>query len=110
SSNFLIIKSKKMKTFRAGLFVSWLPVALAVCMVYGIMYLVVQQHMRMSADDVPMQYATYVKEKLQACTPVQDAVSVLPQQDIATSRWPFVMAFNDSGHLEYSTATLHGSA
>ena len=44
-------------------FVSCLPLICAIVCIYGIVYLAIQQYIRLSANEIPMQYAIETKTR-----------------------------------------------
>lgn len=88
-------------------FAGWLPVAIAVTCLAGLVYLTVQQNIRSSANDPQIQLAQ------DAATALSHAVSpqqIIPTQqiDIATSLAPYLMVFRDSGELIATSGYLNG--
>jgi hypothetical protein len=85
----------------------WLPLAIATAGLCGLVYLTVQQSLRMGANDPQIQMAEDAASNLNAGASVE---SVVPTNkvDIAESLAPFVIIFDDSGKVLASSATLHG--
>jgi hypothetical protein len=85
---------------------SWLPLAVAVTAVCGLVYLAVQQDLRQTANDPQIQMAEDAAAALENGAAVE---SVLPAGKTAIERSlaPFVMAFDDRGAVAGSSATLH---
>jgi hypothetical protein len=86
----------------------WLPLAIVTAGVCGLVYLSIQQALRMNANDPQIQMA---EDAASALNSGGSVVSILPatQVEIATSLAPFMMVFDDSGKVLASSATLHGS-
>lgn len=86
----------------------WLPLAVAVTALCGLVYLAVQQDLRQSANDPQIQIAQDAANALHYGFPV---ASVLPagKTAIESSLAPFVMVFNDLGDITGSSAALDGN-
>jgi hypothetical protein len=87
----------------------WLPLAIAAAGLCGLAYLLVQQSLRMSANDPQIQMA---EDAAAALNSGASAESVLPAEkvELTASLAPFLIVYNDSGKLLASSATLHGAA
>jgi hypothetical protein len=85
----------------------WLPLAVAVTALCGLVYLAVQQDLRQSANDPQIQIAEDAAAELKSGAAVK---SVVPagKTAIETSLAPFVIVFEDDGGIAGSSATLHG--
>ena len=86
----------------------WLPLAIATAGLCALVYLTVQQSLRMSANDPQIQMAEDAASSLNAGASVE---SVVPSTkvEIADSLAPFVIVFDNSGKVLASSATLHGA-
>jgi hypothetical protein len=86
----------------------WLPLAIATAGLCALVYLTVQQSLRMGANDPQIQMAEDAASQLNAGSSVE---SVLPSTkvEIANSLAPFVIVFDQSGKVLASSATLHGT-
>ncbi len=86
----------------------WLPLAVAVTALCGLVYLAVQQELRQSANDPQIQIAEDTAIELKSGDTVK---SVLPsgKTAIESSLASFVMVFEDDGNVAGSSATLHGA-
>ncbi len=91
-----------------GIFYKWLPLAIATAGLCALVYLTVQQSLRMGANDPQIQMAEDASSRLNAGT---SAESVVPttKVEIADSLAPFLIVFDDSGKVLASSATLHGA-
>ena len=87
---------------------SWLPLAIATAGLCVLVYLTVQQSLRMGANDPQIQMAEDAASRLNAGA---SAESVVPtaKVELANSLAPFMMVFDDSGKVLASSATLHGT-
>jgi hypothetical protein len=85
----------------------WLPLAIVTAGLCALVYLTVQQSLRMGANDPQIQMAEDAANHLNAGASVE---SVLPsnQIEIADSLAPFVIVYDESGKILASSATLHG--
>lgn len=87
----------------------WLPLVVVIVLLCGLVYLTVQQSLRMGANDPQIQMAEDAATTLAAGgTPV----SILPttQQDISTSLAPFLVVYSDTGEPLASSGLLNGAA
>lgn len=89
--------------------IRWLPLACVATTLSGLIYVSIQQTLRMSANDPQIQLAEDSAASLAAGRPPQ---SVLPptQIDMATSMSPFVIVLSDAGEVAASSAALRGRA
>jgi hypothetical protein len=86
----------------------WLPFAIVTAGLCALIYLTVQQSLRMGANDPQIQMAEDAASSLNAGAIVE---SVVPstKMEIADSLAPFVVVFDSSGKVLASSATLHGT-
>lgn len=85
----------------------WLPLAVVLAIVCGLVYATSQQVLRQGANDPQIQLAEDGAAALANGAPV-DAIIPTASVDLATSLAPFLMAWDDSGNLLASSGTLHG--
>jgi hypothetical protein len=85
----------------------WLPLAVVVTAVCGLVYLAVQQDLRQSANDPQIQMAEDAAAVLENGAAV-DANVPVEKAAIEHSLAPFLMVFNDRGEVVGSSAMLHG--
>jgi hypothetical protein len=85
----------------------WLPLAVVITAVCGLVYLAVQQELRQTANDPQIQIAEDAAAALENGAAVE---SIVPAEKVAIERSlaPFVMVFNDRGEVAGSSAVLHG--
>ncbi len=90
------------ETFR-----TWIPFAVAITLLCGLIYVSVQQVLRQSANDPQIQIA---EDTATALNQGADPNSVIPDSsvDMAKSLAPFIIIYDDSGVAVASTATLNG--
>lgn len=86
---------------------TWLPIAVAAALLTALGYVLVQQDLRMSANDPQIQLAEDAASALRSGQPAQAVVNGTPI-DMARSLAPFVIVFDDSGQPLASSATLDG--
>jgi hypothetical protein len=86
---------------------SWLPAAVIITALCGLVYLAVQQALRISANDPQIQMA---EDTAAALSAGQSAAALVPSAkvDIGQSLAPFIMVFDPSGAVSASSAQLHG--
>jgi len=84
----------------------WLPLAVLVTVICGLVYVAVQQVLRQDANDPQIQMAEDAAAALSRGEPL---ASVLPagQVDIARSLAPFMMVFDGDGKVLASSGLLH---
>ena len=84
----------------------WLPIAVATTGLAVIIYGAVQQNLRLTSDDPPVELAQRTAARLDAGAP---PATVLPAErvDLAGSLDPFVLVFDTTGNVLASSATLH---
>jgi hypothetical protein len=91
-----------------NIILKWLPIAIATAGLCGLVYLTVQQSLRMSANDPQIQMAQDAASALDGGASV-DSIVPANKVELAASLAPFIMVFDDSGNVLASSATLHGS-
>ena len=86
----------------------WLPLATAVTMLSGLVYIAVQQNMRIGANDPQIQLA---EDAARALAAQQSLDSIVPfgKIDIAQSLAPYMIIFDAQGNPVTSNAVLHGA-
>lgn len=90
-------------------FIAWLPMAAAIVCIYGIVYLGIQQSIRSAANELPAQYATEVKNRLEKGMTVVEAIADMPKVDMAKSLSPFVIVYDHHEQPVAGTARLDTS-
>jgi hypothetical protein len=86
----------------------WLPLAIATAGLCALVYLTVQQSLRMGANDPQIQMAEDAASQLNAGMSM-DSVVPSAKAEISESLAPFLMVFDESGKTLASSATLHGA-
>lgn len=85
----------------------WLPLAVAITALCGLVYLAVQQELRQSANDPQIQIAEDAALALENGAAVDTRMPV-DTTALEHSLAPFVMVFDDNGKVVASSATLRG--
>lgn len=85
----------------------WLPLALVIVVMGGMVYIVAQQAYRMNANDPQIQMAEDGAAALAQET-APDVVAPPAKIDVASSLAPFVMVFDDAGNVLGSSGLLNG--
>ena len=98
-----------MKKNLCKVFLAWLPLAVAITLLCGLLCAAVQQNYRQSANDPQIQAA---EDAAQALGAGADPQQVVPpyQTDIAVSLSPYLMLFTDQGQTVVSSAVLNGQS
>jgi len=86
---------------------AWLPIAVGVTLLTALAYVLVQQDLRLSANDPQIQLAEDAAAALAGGQTTQ-AVAGGPVVDMAHSLAPYVIVFDDNGRPLASSATLDG--
>jgi hypothetical protein len=85
----------------------WIPLAVVISALCGLVYLAVQQELRQSANDPQIQIAEDAGRALENGAAADSQVPADPVA-VESSLAPFVMVFDDSGKVAGSSATLRG--
>jgi hypothetical protein len=86
----------------------WLPFALVITALSGLIYLLAQQSLRLSANDPQIQLAQDAAEQVDhGISPT--ALIPSDQIEISQSLYPFIMVFDSQGNLTSSSALLDGN-
>ncbi len=94
-----------MKILRAAV-LHWLPTAVALVAVCGLIYVTGQQLYRRSADDPQIQMAGDAARELENGTP--DEIIPAEKVEISQSLAPYLIVFDVNGNPVASNARLHG--
>ncbi len=88
---------------------SWLPLAILATLMSGLMYLTVRQNYRQTANDPQIQMA---EDAAVALSNGQLPPAVVPASKIELSQSlaPYLIVFDQSGHVVASSAELEGEA
>jgi len=87
----------------------WLPMALVVTALCGVVYMAVFQNIRQSANDPQIQLAEGAAALLASGAPAQTALP--PNKvDIANSLAPYLVVYDETGQAIASSAQLDGTA
>ena len=99
-----------MKKLILNSFAICLPLGVAIIFIYSFTYLAIQQYIRLSANEILVQYAENTKEKLEKGVTISQAISGIELTDMQKSLSPFVIIYDKMGTVQASTTTLHGTA
>jgi hypothetical protein len=88
-------------------FLAWLPLAVAVVVLAGLVYVTVQQTLRRGADDPQLQIAGDMAAQLSGGAQPGPLLGT-SRVDLATSLSPYVIVFDAAGHPVASTGVLDG--
>jgi hypothetical protein len=88
--------------------IRWLPLAAATAGLCGLVYLSIQQSLRMGANDPQIQMAEDSANALNAGAGL-DSIIPATKVELASSLAPFLIVFDNSGNVLASSATLHGA-
>jgi len=98
-----------MKKLIVSTVASWLPLSAATVCIFGFMFYVMQQYIRLSANEIPAQYANDIVEKLKTgMSPTQTIGGIVPI-DMQKSLSPFVMILDGNCKYLSGTAMLNGT-
>jgi hypothetical protein len=86
---------------------AWLPIAIGITFVFGILYILVNQIIRQGANDPQIQMAQDAAHDLSEGMPPRE---VIPAKniDIRESLAPFMIVYDDAGRVLASSAELDG--
>ena len=88
---------------------AWLPLAVAITGVCGLVYVTSQQMLRLGANEPQVQIAQdWAAMLAQGAAP--DSVASAPKVEIATSLGAFVAVYDDAGKVLATSDLLHGAA
>jgi hypothetical protein len=85
----------------------WLPLAVVIIGMSGLVYVTVQQSLRMSLNDPQIQMA---EDAASALAAGHDPTALIPSinVDVSQSLAPFLIIYDDAGNIVASSAVLHG--
>jgi hypothetical protein len=87
----------------------WIPLAIAITLLCGLLYVTVHQNYRQTANDPQIQMAEDIAARLSnGDDPTR--YSPMPHVDIGKSLMPFVMTVDVSGKIIASSAQLNGQS
>ena len=90
------------------IFMQWLPLAIATAGLCALVYLTVQQSLRMGANDPQIQMAESAANALNGGASLDSIVPAV-KVELANSLAPFLIVFDDSGNVLAASTTLHGA-
>jgi hypothetical protein len=89
-------------------FLYWLPLAVCVTILTGLVYVAVQQSYRQGADDPQIQMAEDAAIRLEDGANAQTVVGD-SKVDMSYSLAPFMIVYDEAGHVVASSAQLNGA-
>ena len=96
-----------MKKYLFNIIRFFIPLAAAITVMSGLVYLVVQQDLRQTANDEPVQIAQDFKTQLAGGSPL-GSFSPSVQSDIENSLAPFVIIYDGQGKPVTGSGLLNG--
>ena len=93
--------------FFGRVFLKWLPFAVLAAGLCGLVYVAVQQSLRISGNDPQIQIAEDTASALAAGTNPNTFMTA-QKVDLAKSLAPFIITFDDTGSAKTSSAQLNG--
>lgn len=96
-----------MKTLR-GLFLTWIVVMFIVTFTCLLIYLIMQQSLRLGANESPAQLAVETSMKLQEAQNIKNAIPA-EKVDISKSLNTFVMVFDNNKNLIATSGVIGGN-
>ncbi len=87
---------------------AWLPIGMTVTLLCGLMYVLVQQDIRQSANDPQIQIAQDAAAYLETGGSAQTMIASVPKVDIANSLAVYMIIYDDKGTVLASSAQLDG--
>lgn len=105
----MLVSQTMVRTYGllARVILYWLPIAVGITALSGLVYAVVQQNYRQSANDPQIQMAEDAAAQLEAGAQPQALVGA-GKVDIARSLSPFLIVYDDTGNPVASSAQLNG--
>ena len=92
----------------AAVFLSWVPLAIAVTLLCGVVYAAVQQSYRQGANDPQVQMATDAATALGGGQPASAVVPAAKVQ-MASSLAPYLIVYDDAGRVVAASVELNGA-
>ncbi len=97
-----------MKKYIVPTFSQWLPLSVAIVIIYAFIYLIVQQYIRQSANEILAQIAIDATEKIDAGVTAVQVVKDMHPADMEKSLAPFIILYGAGGEPLAGSAFLHG--
>ncbi len=89
-------------------FVSCIPLFCTIVCIYGFLYLALQQYIRLSANELPMQYAEDTRTKWLRNGDISDIFKEVPKIELGKSLSPFIIICDSNAAPRASTCSLNG--
>ncbi len=87
-----------------GVLIQWLPLVVVITAMCGLVYLTMQQDLRIGANDPQIQIAEDTATALNNGTPISFTQKINVDQSLA----PFTIIYDNQGNVVQSSATLDG--
>lgn len=87
----------------------WLPLAVIIILLTGLIYAAVQQNMRLTANDPQIQFTEDASAYLKEGGNPEDVVSSTNKIDMSKSIGTFIIVFDESGKIVASSGLLDGA-
>ncbi|MBA3828030.1 MAG: hypothetical protein H0X33_03755 [Taibaiella sp.] len=98
-----------MKKVLINSMIIWLPLSAAITLSFAVLYLTLQQNIRMAANDLPYHEALDVRNSLVKGGTPQQVIAPYKQLNLSSSHSAFVIIADQQGTVA-SSATLSGHA
>ena len=89
-------------------FVSSLPLFCVIVCIYAIVYLAMQQYIRLSANEIPIQYAEDTRNELLHKSDLSEIFKAVPKIELGKSLSPFIIICDSNTAPQASTCSLDG--
>lgn len=102
------MNKKNIKLFKTS-FAAWIPLAVAITILCGLIYVAVQQSLRQSANDPQIQLVEDIASQLAAG---QNPLYFVPpgKIDVSKSLATYILVFDGNGKLIDSSVTVNGKS
>lgn len=103
-----ILDKKKTRYLLPRVYLPWLPIAVGLTLAAGMVYVAVQQSLRLGANALPVELAQDAKAALEQGRGLGEVLPPGPSVAIERSLAPFVIVYDDSGKPLISSGKLDG--
>ena len=90
-------------------FLKWLPIAVMITIIFGTIYVAIQQQIRQDANDPQIASAEDASAAIHTGYSAPELLQEVPRSDMSQSLEPFMMFFDTSGQLLGSSASYGSS-
>jgi hypothetical protein len=98
----------RLNKVKMNILKTWLPLAVIVTCLSGLIYLTIQQNIRISANDPQIQIAEDISSQLAEGQNPQDFIPST-KTELSKSLATYIMLFDQNGKLTGSSVTLNGN-